>query len=97
MGQLHGKAARNVAHQDSGKKRGDRSCTKAAEIVTVTLKVITACSSKTLVSKFLSISADSVLDPPPLSMILIHHILCGLSNIIPFPSSIHFSVCLNQI
>jgi hypothetical protein len=23
MSQLHGKAARNVAHQDSGKKRGD--------------------------------------------------------------------------
>jgi hypothetical protein len=55
LGQLYGKAAKNVAFQNNGKKRGDRSCTKAAEIVTVTLKVATACSSKTLVSQILSI------------------------------------------
>lgn len=45
----------------------------------------TACSSKTMVSQILSISADSVLDPPPVSVILIGHIPCGLSYI----SSLH--------
>jgi hypothetical protein len=81
-----------VAFQNNGKKRGDRSCTKAAEIVTVTLKVATACSSKTLVSQILSISADSVLDPPSMSVILIGHIPCGLSNI----SSFHSLQCLSD-
>jgi len=72
------KAAKNVAFQNNGKKRGERSCIMAAEIVTVTLKVATACSSKTLVSQILSISAGSLLDPPPVSEILIGHIPCGL-------------------
>jgi len=67
-----------VAFQNNGKKRGDRSCIKAAEIVTVTLKVATACSSITLVSQILSIYADYVLDPPPMPVIMIGQIPCGL-------------------
>jgi len=59
-------------------RREVTSCTMAAEIVTVTLKVATACFSKTLVSQILSISADSVQDPPLVSVILIGYIPCGL-------------------
>jgi hypothetical protein len=97
IGQLYGKVAKTAAYQNSGKRRGDRSCTKAIEIVKshpedggrISLQNI----SVTNYLNFCWVYTGSL----SLSVILIGHPCDPASMIVPFPLPICFSVYLNLI